>query len=99
MNYPNGYLGETIEKSHEFLLKAAYLGDSEAKNLLAKEGIKATTQQEFISELVNIGNKRLKRDNFEDAKSIFSFLSINGSNDYEAIKVLAMCNYNIRSKL
>ena len=88
MNYPIGYLAETIERAHEFFLKAAYLGDSESKNILSQQGIKASKKDEFISELTKIADKRLSRKNYEEGKSIYSFILFFDKNNKIALQGL-----------
>jgi len=94
MAYPIGYLAETQEKTHEYFLKAAYLNDAESKKILQKESITANTKEEIIFELIKIGNQRMDRKNFREARSIFSFVVQNRDDD-QALKVLAICNLNI----
>ena len=72
--YPLFHLADTIERSHEFFLKAACLGDSEARTILRREGISVNTKEDCVSELIKIGQKQFNRKNIAKAKLIFEFI-------------------------
>ncbi|HMU44057.1 MAG TPA: hypothetical protein PKA80_12215 [Ignavibacteriaceae bacterium] len=88
MDYPIGHLAETIERSHEYLLKAAYLNDAESKKILAQQGIRISSKDDIIAELLKISDKRLSRRNYEEAKSIYSFILYFDKNNNLALQGL-----------